>query len=109
NEGDITDMPRALYGAGYNSLGSSRYVEDASFIRLRTATLRYEFGQDFVRKIGLKSFSTYVTAENLFTLTRYTGQDPDVSVRLNNAFSTLIDNSRTPPTQAVTLGISTRF
>lgn len=109
NEGDVTDIPRAVYGAGYNSLGSSRFVEDASFIRLRTATLRYEFAQDFIKKIGLKSFSTYVTAENLFTLTRYTGQDPDVSVRLNNAFSTLIDNSRTPPSQAITLGISTRF
>ncbi|HTN19961.1 MAG TPA: SusC/RagA family TonB-linked outer membrane protein [Pelobium sp.] len=109
NDGDITDIPRAVYGTGYNSLGSSRYVEDASFLRLRTATLRYELGQNFVKKIGLKTFSAYVTVENLLTFTRYTGQDPDVSVRINNADDKTIDYSRTPPSKTITLGISTRF
>ncbi|WP_220699494.1 SusC/RagA family TonB-linked outer membrane protein [Pelobium manganitolerans] len=109
NEGDVTDMPRAVYGIGYNSLGSSRYVEDASFLRLRTTTVRYEFADKFVKKIGLKSLSSYVTLDNLLTFTNYTGQDPDVSVRLTNAFSTLVDYSRTPPSKTITLGISTRF
>src|ERR1043166_7643499 len=40
-EGDVTDIPRALYRSGYNWLGSDRYVEDASFLRFRTITLRY--------------------------------------------------------------------
>ena len=43
NPGDITDMPRAVYNSGYNWLGSDRYVEDASFVRLRSVTLRYNF------------------------------------------------------------------
>src|SRR5690606_32970985 len=109
NEGDVTDMPRALYATGYNSLGSSRYVEDASFLRLRILTVRYEFGKSILDKLKFRTLSAYVSAENLFTLTKYTGQDPDVAVRLNDAFSTLIDYSMTPPLKTVTLGISTRF
>jgi TonB-linked SusC/RagA family outer membrane protein len=109
NENDVTDIPRAVYGTGFNSLGSSRYVEDASFIRLRTMTVRYDFAQRMISKIGFNTLSAYITAENIFTLTRYTGQDPDVAVKLNDAFDTLIDYSMTPPTRTITLGISTRF
>ncbi|RRN76767.1 SusC/RagA family TonB-linked outer membrane protein, partial [Pseudoxanthomonas sp. SGD-10] len=109
NEGDVTDIPRALFGTGYNSLGSSRYVEDASFLRLRSVTARYDFATELVRKWRLNTLSAYVTAENIFTLTKYTGQDPDVAVRLRNAFSTLVDYSMTPPVRTITLGISTRF
>jgi hypothetical protein len=109
NEGDVTDIPRAVYGTGYNSLGSSRYVEDASFLRLRSLTLKYDFGQVLLDRMRIGSLGAYVTVENLFTLTRYTGQDPDVGVRIKDAFSTLIDNSMTPPLKTVTLGITARF
>ncbi|MGJ7030129.1 SusC/RagA family TonB-linked outer membrane protein [Niabella hirudinis] len=108
NEGDVTDMPRALYGSGYNSLGSSRYVEDASFLRLRSLTLKYDFG-DGLQRIGIRNLGTYVTVENLFTFTRYTGQDPDVGVRIKDAFSTLVDYSMTPPLKTVTVGLSVQF
>ncbi|ULT39819.1 TonB-dependent receptor [Niabella defluvii] len=54
-EGDVTDIPRALYQAGYNWLGSSRYVEDGSFLRFRTVTLRYNFDKTVLTKIGLKT------------------------------------------------------
>ncbi|GAB3028228.1 SusC/RagA family TonB-linked outer membrane protein [Niabella terrae] len=109
NEGDLTDIPRAIYGSGFNSLGSSRYVEDASFLRLRTLTLKYDFSKSLVQRIGIADLSTYVTVENLLTFTRYTGQDPDVSVRIKDAFSTTIDYSMTPPLKTVTLGLSIRF
>ena len=109
NEGDITGIPRALYGSGYNSLGSSRYVEDASFLRLRSLTLKYDFDKGLLKKLGLNSLGTYITVENLWTYTRYTGQDPDVGVRIKDAFSTLIDYSMTPPLKTVTIGISVLF
>ncbi len=109
NEGDVTDIPRAIYGSGYNSLGSSRYVEDASFIRLRSLTLKYDFGKHLLNKLGVKTLGTYVTAENLFTFTKYTGQDPDVAVRFKDAFSTLVDYSMTPPLKTVTIGLSVMF
>lgn len=108
-EGDVTEIPRALFGSGYNSLGSSRYVEDASFLRMRSLTLKYDFQKGFLDRLKLGSLNTYITVENLFTFTKYTGQDPDVAVRYKDAFSVLMDNSMTPPLKTVTLGITARF
>ncbi|UCS92133.1 SusC/RagA family TonB-linked outer membrane protein [Echinicola marina] len=110
--GDETDMPRALIRTGYNWLGSDRYVEDGSFLRFRTLTVRYTAPDKFLEKINLKDMSFYVTTENLFTLTNYTGQDPEVGLTSSNAnrlFQIGYDNARTPPTQTVTLGINARF
>jgi TonB-linked SusC/RagA family outer membrane protein len=110
NPGDVTEMPRALYNSGYNWLGSDRYVEDASFVRLRSVTLRYNFTPSYLKKINMKTASFYVTAENLFTWTKYTGQDPDVSSRGdNNPLSYNVDNSMTPPGKTILMGVTIGF
>lgn len=44
-EGDVTDMPRALYNTGYNWLGSDRFVEDGSYLRLKSISLSYVFNK----------------------------------------------------------------
>ncbi|OQP62788.1 SusC/RagA family TonB-linked outer membrane protein [Niastella vici] len=108
-EGDITDMPRAVYGTGYNWLGSDRYVEDGSFMRLRSATIRYNFTQKALSRFKLGTLSAYITAENLLTLTRYTGQDPEVSARGSDPFRVAMDYSMTPPSKTFTIGLSTTF
>ncbi|MBE9599756.1 SusC/RagA family TonB-linked outer membrane protein [Pedobacter sp. MC2016-24] len=110
-EGDITDIPRAVYGSAnnYNWLGSSRYVEDASFLRWRTVTVRYDLGKNLLKRINLKGLSVYMTAENILTLTKYTGQDPEVTTKISGPFSVAVDNSMTPPIKTVTMGISARF
>ncbi|PTR01666.1 TonB-linked SusC/RagA family outer membrane protein [Mucilaginibacter yixingensis] len=109
NPGDITNVPRALWNDGYNWLGSDRYVEDGSFIRLRSITARYTFTKRMVAKLGIKSASAYITAENLFTFTKYTGQDPEVSVRGSDPFRVATDNSMTPPTRNLALGLVIGF
>ncbi|BAV04515.1 TonB-linked outer membrane protein, SusC/RagA family [Filimonas lacunae] len=108
-EGDVTDMPRALYASGYNWLGSDRYVEDASFVRLRTVTARYTLPQDIVSKLHLKALSAYITAENLLTFTRYTGQDPEVTLKGSDPFRVATDYSMTPPPMIFTFGLTTTF
>jgi TonB-linked SusC/RagA family outer membrane protein len=107
--GDVTDVPRALYAAGYNWLGSSRYVEDGSFLRFRTVTLRYNFSKGLTDRIKIKNLSAYVTAENILTFTKYTGQDPEVSVRGSDPFRVASDNSMTPPVRMITIGITGSF
>jgi TonB-linked SusC/RagA family outer membrane protein len=109
NPGDVTDIPRALWNSGYNWLGSDRYVQDASFLRFRTVTVRYNFSNEFAKKLKIRSFSTYVTAENLYTFTRYRGQDPEVSTNSSDPFKVITDNSTTPPSLTLTLGISASF
>ena len=108
-DGDVTDMPRALYRSGYNWLGSDRYVEDASFLRFRTATVRYTAPQKLVKRLGVKNLSGYVTIENVFTWTGYTGQDPEVSVRGNDPFRVAVDYSYTPPVKTFTIGLTASF
>jgi len=75
--GMITDVPRA--GNDQNSRISSRFVEDGSFIRLKTLTLAYNFDRKNISKLGIEALTLYTTATNLFTLTKYRGYDPELS------------------------------
>jgi len=108
-DGDVTDIPRGIIGGGYNWLGSDRYVEDASFLRFRTITARYTFEEKIIKRLKMKNLSAYITAENLYTWTKYTGQDPEVSTRGSDPFRVAADNSMTPPTKTFTLGLVAGF
>ena len=108
NPGDVTNMPRAVFGAGYNWLGSDRYVDDASFVRLRSVTLSYNLGQELLKKLNLDEVRVYVTADNLYTFTKYRGQDPEVSMK-PGPFGMAIDDASTPPTKRFSFGLTTRF
>ena len=59
-EGDITQIPRALHNAGYNFLGSDRFVEDGSFLRLNYTSINYAFDQSFCKKLGLSQLSVFI-------------------------------------------------
>lgn len=107
--GDVTDIPRGIIGGGYNWLGSDRYVEDASYLRFRTITARYTFTKKFLDKVKMKNLSAFLTAENLYTWTNYTGQDPEVSTRGSDPFRVAIDNSMTPPSMMFTIGLVAGF
>lgn len=108
NPGDVTDMPRAVFGTGYNWLGSDRYVEDASFVRLRSVSLTYSLGKNLLKKLNLDEVRLNVIADNLYTFTNYRGQDPEVSMG-SGAFGMAIDNASTPPTKRFSFGLTTRF
>jgi hypothetical protein len=107
-EGDSTDMPRALYERGFNWLGSDRFVEDGSYLRLKTISLSYNFNQKFCKKILVKDLKFFTTAYNLFTWTKYSGQDPDVSAP-SKPDKLPKDESRTPPSRRIMLGINITF
>jgi len=108
-EGDVTMVPRALYNSGYNWLGSSRYVEDASFVRFRTATFSYTFPKNVLKTLHFTALRAYATVENLITWTKYTGQDPEVQMRGSDPFRVATDNSMTPPAKTVTFGFAATF
>jgi len=108
-EGDITNMPRAVIGGGYNWLGSDRYVEDASFVRFRSITARYTFDNAFLKRMKMRTLSAYISAENIFTLTNYKGQDPEVSATGSDPFRMAYDYSMTPPSKNFILGVVVGF
>lgn len=105
-EGDVTEIPRALYNSGYNWLGSDRFVEDGSFIRLNYTQLSYSLPQKALKKIGLSQLSFYLSANNLFCLTTYSGADPEVSY---GSFNKVYDEARTPRARSFTGGITISF
>lgn len=107
-EGDDTDIPRALYGMGYNYLGSDRFVEDASFLRLKTVTLSWDLPKKWLKTVGINSLQLYCTGYDLFTWTDYSGQDPEVAVS-PKATEPVTDSNKTPVTKRVTFGLNLSF
>ena len=105
-EGDVTEVPRALYNWGYNDLGSDRYVEDGSFMRWSSSSLSYQVDPKFVKKLHLSSLSLSCSLSNLATWTKYTGLDPEVSSGRGQVAQ---DNSRTPRSRRLTFGVTVNF
>lgn len=104
--GMITDIPRA--GNSENSLVSSRFVEDGSYLRLKTLTLAYNFEKNLISRIGLESLRLYATANNLFTLTKYKGYDPELNAGGGAAVLGL-DMGTYPQTRSFIFGLNLAF
>ena len=77
--GDIATHPQPISGRKDGAeKTSSRYLENGSFFRLRNVTLAYNLPQTFLQKIRMTDARVYVSADNLWTLTRFSGMDPEV-------------------------------
>ena len=105
-DGDVTPIPRALYGTGYNYQVSSRFVEDGSFLRLNNLQISYSVPSKKAKKLGLNSLSAYVTMNNLFCWTRYTGIDPEISA---GTYQPANDGGITPRAKSVTASLNFSF
>ena len=102
-----SDVPR-VSASSSNGLFSSRIIEDGSFIRLKTLSLGYTISPKFLKRIKISKARAYVSAQNLFTLTKYTGYDPEVSIR-NTALTPGLDFSSYPRAASVNVGINVSF
>ncbi len=102
-------LPRAYYGtnATYNSLASSRYVEDGSFLRFKTATLSYTFPKDLLKGTFISDAKIYVQMQNIYCWTNYTGMDPEISI--SSPQYPGYDTSNTPRPHEYTVGINVKF
>lgn len=107
-EGDNTDIPRALYGMGYNYLGSDRFVEDASYCRIKTLSLSWAMPKKWMERARLQSCSIFVTGYDLFTFTNYSGQNPEVSLP-SKATELVKDGSTTPVSKRFACGVNLNF
>jgi hypothetical protein len=117
NPGDVTDVPQArLFGA--NGTGeSSRYLSDATYIRLRTITLSYNLPNSVVSRLRVNKCRIYASAQNLLTITDYKSWDPEVnsdtySVNGNgtpNNTNQGIDFYSAPQAKTITFGVNIGF
>lgn len=121
--GDVTDIPRLTttslnptannsgannYGGSVASL-SSRYLEDGSFIRLRTVSLSYTVPAALVKGTGLSSARVYLQGTNLLTFTGYGGLDPEVSSQSANQNTAGYDWATVPQPKTIQVGLNLTF
>lgn len=91
--GDITNVPKVTPGDWTNSNPSTRYLEDGSYLRIKSLTIGYKFNPKLLRSIHVNNLFVYLTTENLFTFTKYSGFDPEVSAFSTNGSSTTNQNT----------------
>ncbi len=112
-EGTSTTIPRAAQGdPNGNTRVSDRFVEDGSFTKLRNITLGYTLPSQIQNKLGLGQIRFYVSGQNLFTITDYSGYDPEIGSRVQS-FSGVseigIDRGFYPQPRSVIGGIKLTF
>jgi TonB-linked SusC/RagA family outer membrane protein len=95
---------RGYFGGGY----ASQFVEDGSFLRLKTVSLGYNFDSKVLRKFHLKGLRLYCSGQNLYTWTDYSGGDPEVNT-YNSALTSGFDFSAYPRARVISFGTSITF
>ena len=90
----------------HNYLGSDRFVEDASFLRLNYTQLSYTFDSKLLKQWGLSALRLNLTVNNVFCITKYSGADPEVA---QAGYFAAGDNSRTPRGKSFTIGANISF
>jgi TonB-linked SusC/RagA family outer membrane protein len=102
-----SNIPRVVANdPNLNSQTSSRFLEDGSYFRMKTVQLGYTLKDDFAKKLKISSFRTYVSADNLFTITNYSGFNPDLG-RTGSIFDRGVDYGHVayPLARTISLGI----
>jgi hypothetical protein len=107
--GDITNVPQARYLGGNGTAESSRYLQDASYTRLKTISLGYTFPSSVVSKLKLSKLRVYATANNLLTFTKYTGWDPEVNTDYLGGVAAGNDFYSAPQPKTITVGLNLGF
>lgn len=106
----IATHPEAKKGGNSNAHNlSSRYLEDGSFFRLRNVTLSYDLPQNFIKKVKMSGARVYVSADNLFTYTRFSGMDPEVNLEVGSYSLPGMYSDVYPVPMSVVLGVDIKF
>lgn len=101
-DGQVTDVPAVVFGDPTgNSRFSDRWIEDGSYLRLKSVKLSYDIP---VSASWLQGLTVWCAAENLYTFTKYTGMDPEFSVN-NNILYQGVDAGLLPQTRSFHLGL----
>ena len=107
-DGSITEGNYTNYLCAPNrsltNINTDREIEDASFLRLKNVQLGYSFPTKMLKNLKIRSLRVYVSAQNIWTWTKYTGYDPEVSTR-NSAMTRGFDYSSYPRTRSYTFGV----
>ncbi len=106
NPGDVTDIPRYELNSTLNNLHSNRLLEDASYLRLKNLSVGYSLPPNLVDKLMLNQLRVFASATNLWTFTKYTGSDPEVSTLDGSTSAQGIDFFTLPQVRTIAIGLN---
>ena len=109
NPGDITDVPQARLFGFNGSANSTRWLENANFIRLRNLTVGYNLPTSLLSKIGLQNAKIYLSGVNLLTFTDYSGYDPEARADIGGGFFSGEAFYSSPLAKTVSFGVNLNF
>lgn len=108
-EGDLASIPKYEFGNTDNNRFSSRFVEDASYLRLKNVTIGYTFKQQVLAKLRLRNLRLYASGTNIWTLTNYSGADPEVNSLDGSTTAQGLDLYTFPQVKTVLVGLNLGF
>ena len=113
-EGTSNKFPRLSWqGATNNKQPSTRFLENGSYVRLKNVQLGYSFGNDLLSHLKISSVRFFLSAQNLFTITKYTGLDPEMYLNNNSLGDGVravgIDWGTYPSARTFTAGVNINF
>lgn len=92
-----------------NNRFSSRFIEDGSYLRLKNISLSYDLPRKILKKAGISYLQVYGGIQNLFTISKYRGYDPEIGAQGQNVLLQGIDNGRYPSQRIYTVGLRLNF
>ena len=92
-----------------NGVPSSQWIQNGSFLKLKTATIGYTFPADLAKKLFVSKVRVYVSSQNLFTITSYKGLDPEIGAQGGFATQNGVDNGTYPSSKYYTVGLNVTF
>ena len=88
---------------------SDRFLESASYLRLQNARFGYNLPVQWATKVKMHHLKAYVSGQNLFVVTKYSGLDPEVGSLNQNPILQNIDYGRYPSPRVITFGLNAEF
>ena len=105
-----TSIPRAsIQDPNDNDRISDRYIEDGSYLRVKNITLGYTFPSKLISKWGLDNLRVYCNIQNLWTITGYSGYDPEIGASTAGPNVYGLDNGRYPSPTVYSFGLNVSF
>jgi len=112
NPGDVTDIAKPFWGDnisnGHNSLPQSSLIEKGDYVKVRSISAGYTF-KKLPSVTSIESIRVYAQIFNLYTFTKYTGSDPEISSNGDSNLSPGVDRNSAPQARTYTMGLTVNF
>ena len=110
NPGDEATHPKLVMNGNKSSNSvSSRYLEDGSFFRIKNVSIGYNISADNLKKLHISNCRLYITADNLYTLTKFSGMDPEINMETSEYELAGLYNDNYPISRQFLIGVEIRF